>query len=514
MADTLTAERQRSARPRPLSPQAIAEVMTTGGDRRITLDPRTGLNQYMVAPRPSRAIAYSSSTANDISAPALAEIRRRLATLAPDLMMDGDGYAEALEALRGRLRTALALPTDTEIAFAASGTDLEYIGLSVAQRRDIRGIDTVLLGADEVGSGCALACVGAHYADRTPLGHAVARGDPIRADKAPVRLFTVSLRDKGSKPIPSEDILIEIAAIAQAAIDAGRHPLVHVVHGSKTGLILPSLAHIDALRRRFGQSISFVVDACQCRIAPAAIAAYLARGLTIFLTGSKFMGGPPFSGIALIPAAAARLSSGILPGLERIFLRAEWPDRWPGAASLPHGANLGLLLRLEAAIYELELFQRLTAADIRRTLDLFDAAVGMLTEQLGAPRLAPTTGDAAGLMPDRPLEMRTLVTLDLGQAARPIDFAGAGHIHRMLVQDLRRYACGTDNQAIAGQPIKLGQPVRCVTLADGTTGGTLRIGLSMPQMVAFAAMDGASLASRLDADMHAIATKMRIIGNL
>src|SRR6185295_16258916 len=81
----------------------------------------------------------------------------------------------------------------------------------------------------------------------------------------------------------------------------GRHALVHVVHGSKTGLILPSLADIDRLSESHGESIGFVVDACQARITSPAIADYLERGAIVFVTGSKFMGGPPFSGFALVP---------------------------------------------------------------------------------------------------------------------------------------------------------------------------------------------------------------------
>ncbi|MBK7284225.1 MAG: hypothetical protein IPI83_07485 [Sphingomonadales bacterium] len=66
---------------------AASELMTTGGDQRIVLNPETGLNQYMVAPRPSTMTAYSSSTANDISGPAFSEVTRRLAALAPDLQL-------------------------------------------------------------------------------------------------------------------------------------------------------------------------------------------------------------------------------------------------------------------------------------------------------------------------------------------------------------------------------------------------------------------------------------------
>ena len=88
---------------------------------------------------------------------------------------------------------------------------------------------------------------------------------------------------------------IKVRAEVRCAVAEGRHALLHVVHGSKTGLILPKLAEIDALRSEFGDAMSLVVDACQARIARTAVGEYLERGAVVLLTGSKFMGGPPFS---------------------------------------------------------------------------------------------------------------------------------------------------------------------------------------------------------------------------
>ena len=488
--------------------------METGGDGRIAVDPATSFNKYMVAPRPSDVLAYSSSTANDISPAAFAEIQRRLAQLAPDLVLSAQGYGAALEGLRERLRKALRLPASTRVVFAASGTDLEYVGLSVAHRADAAGIDNILLGADEIGSGCGQSAQGRFFADRTPIGLSVESGTPIGTPQADVRLINVPVRGPGGTAIPSEDLLLEIGAAVGAAIAAGRHPLIHVVHGSKTGLILPSFAHIDALRRRFGQQLSFVVDACQCRLGDAAIAAYLARGAAVFLTGSKFMGGPPFSGIALVPQAAAAASAGILPGFDRVFLRPEWPDDWIKVERLREGANLGLLLRLEASIYELELFQKLSAADVRRTLDLFDESIDILTRRLGASRVLPYATGEWQEARSHPLEMRTLVTIDLSQTDDPVDFDRAAVLHRMLFQPLGRAASSVAVRAIAERRIRLGQPVRCVPLPHGGFGGTLRLGLSMPQMVEFAAMDTLSLRTRLTDDMTAIAEKIDIIRDL
>src|SRR5688572_739196 len=81
-----------------------AGIMTSGGDQRIRLDPKTGLNRYFSAPLPSSILAYASSTANDISPEAFAHVEALLAAIGPEL--DGRGYAARLEALRRRLRSA------------------------------------------------------------------------------------------------------------------------------------------------------------------------------------------------------------------------------------------------------------------------------------------------------------------------------------------------------------------------------------------------------------------------
>ena len=70
--------------------------MTDGGDERILIDPVTGLNRYMTAPRPQNLIAYSSSTANFISAPAMAEVQRRMLELAPGFVLEPAAYARII----------------------------------------------------------------------------------------------------------------------------------------------------------------------------------------------------------------------------------------------------------------------------------------------------------------------------------------------------------------------------------------------------------------------------------
>lgn len=463
----------------------IAELLSTGGDARILLDPVRHTNRYYAAPYPQDALAYASSTANDISADAFAH----LGTLA-----DRD-YASALEALRARIRAAYALGDDVEIVFAPSGTDLEYVALACVADR-ARTIHNVLLGADEVGSGCVHSAHGRYFAGETALGLAVAAGAPVGGLADRVGLVDIPVRDTLGHAFTSAAIRDQIDAAIEAEPDA--HALVHVVHGSKTGLILPLLDDLDHLVARHGARMTLVVDACQARITASAIADYLVRDAIVFVTGSKFMGGPPFSGFALVPRAIAARAPALPASFGTIFRRAEWPTGWPGAAALPDSGNPGLRMRLEASVFELERFQRLGLDRVTRVILAFHAAVrSAMVERLGGRRVAPyppghrAEGDA------HPIEMRTLSTIDLSRRPGHPDFDAAVRLHRALVD----------------HGIRLGQPVKCVRLEDGRWGATLRLGLSMPQIVALDHLDDGALAAKLAGDMARIAGAIEELGD-
>ncbi|HEY0043685.1 MAG TPA: hypothetical protein VGB62_03960 [Allosphingosinicella sp.] len=474
--------------------RAATRLMTTGGDARIVLAAESGLNRYHSAPRPSAVLAYASSTANDISAAAFAHAQEVLEEMGEDL--SGADYARRLEAMRGRIRSAYAIPGDVEIVFAPSGTDLEYAALACVSGRAPNGTHNVLLGADEVGSGCIHSAHGRYFAESTALGLATKAGDPVPGlGETHVEMIDVPVRDDGGRARPSAEIAARMDEAVAAAESAGRHALIHVVHGSKTGLILPLMADIDRLAADHGAGVSFVVDACQARITSPAIADYLARGAIVFVTGSKFMGGPPFSGFALVPAAYRAAAEPLAAGLSTIFRRAEWPEGWPGAEALHDTANPGLLLRLEASIFELERFQRLTLEEVTRVILSFHQAVrSQIIERTPARRVAPYPPGEKETADNHPIEMRTLSTLDLS------GFGGA------TFEDAGRW-----HKALIAHGVRLGQPVKCVKLDNGQWGATLRIGLSMPLVVDRAALDDSALDASFAADMARVRAALEAV---
>jgi hypothetical protein len=471
-------------------------LMTRGGDARIILDPETGLNRYFSAPRPSEVLAYASSTANDISADALAHVEGRLRRIAPAGELPAPDYAAALEALRERIRRAYSVPDEIAIVFAPSGTDLEYVALACTGGKAAAGTHNILLGADEVGSGCIYSANGQYFAESTALGVVTKAGQPVPGlGETHVEMVDVPVRDASGYGRRSSEISDAIREAIGHAEAAGRHPLVHVVHGSKTGLILPTLDDVDRLRAE--HEASFVVDACQARITSGAVADYLDRGAIVFVTGSKFMGGPPFSGFALVPRGLAHGPQPLPEGFATLFRRAEWPAGWPGADRLPDSANLGLLLRLEASIFELERFQRLSPEEAERVILAFHAAVrAEIIERLGVRRVAPYPPGDKFEADTHPIEMRTLSTLDLSKL-------GGG---AWTFEDAQRW-----HKQLLAHCIRLGQPVKCVKLPDSRWGATLRIGLTMWQLVERADLDEEALARAFRCDMHQVATALRAV---
>jgi len=464
-------------------------VMTEGGDSRILIDPRTGLNRYYSAPRPSTALAYASSTANDISAPAFARAQALLAEIGEDA--PGDVYSDRLEGLRGRIRRAYGVADEVAIVFAPSGTDLEYVALACVAGRAPGGTHAILLGADEVGSGCIYSAHGLYFADETALGVATKTGASVPGlGGVHVDLVDIPVRDRMARVRPSSYIAERMRASIAGARAASRHGLVHIVHGSKTGLILPSLADVDRLVEAHGDHITLVVDACQARITEAAVNDYLARDAIVFVTGSKFMGGPPFSGFALVPPAVARLAPLLPAGFATLFRRGEWPAGWPGADALPDSANVGLLLRLDSSVFELERFQALDPADVARVVRAFHAAVrAEIVDKTDARRVAPYPPGETAEADSHPIEMRTLSTLDLAALRNGgATFEDAQGWHKSM--------------ALAG--IRIGQPVKCVRLPDGGWGATLRIGLAMWQIADKASLPDPALAAAFAHDMARI----------
>lgn len=508
-----------------------AVLMSAGGDDRITLDEQSGLNSYGCAPEPIRAISYSSSTASSISAAAYAHahaVHHQLRKAIASGENEDAAYVRFLRNARARIRQVYSLAASVDIAFGASGTDLEYLALALALQSGQK-VTNFVVEVDEVGSGCLYSQAGQYFAARTALGHEVKKGAHLSGfEPELISVETLKTRTEDG-PVRSDDDYAEmLLAAAGAVIAQGGRPLVHIIHRSKTGIVTPSLAAIDKLLAAHGNAVDLVVDACQGRISPDTIDSYLSRGASIFLTGSKFIGGPPFSAWALIPAQLSqRMRSGksAPAGLAHFFARGDMPTAWSDTdGALPALTNFGLLLRLEAGLFELE---RLLAMPMQR-VDAVIVAFGTAMRSLPASmpfRLIegaandPAAGDHAGdTRSCHPLDRKMLYVIELTQSrstsGQPLTIEEAREVYRGLYSDLSDQFVSASDRLSAAEICHLGQPVKCLKHENGNWAPTLRLSLSAPQIFEMIGLDCDRLVERFGADIERIATKIRLAINL
>lgn len=500
---------------------STAAVAIGGGDDRLAIDSETGLNIYGCGASPRPVISYSSSTASTISAAAFEQVRARHSQLraALNTAPAAGVYADSLEILRRRLKRLYGLADTIDTVFTPSGTDLELVALSLAMAGPERRVCNILLGEDEVGSGCIYSAAGHHFRARTALGKPCTPGEPIAGfDSDRIRLCKIEVREPGGQARRPAAIEADIIAAVEQALAGGERPMVHVIHRSKTGIVVPTWEQVEAMAARFGARIDIVIDACQGRISPDNLAGYLAMGASVMITGSKFIAGPPFSGMLFVPPPiSARAGAMQIPtGLGDYFNRAEWPGHWHAADPvLADGTSFGLLLRLEAAVYELQRLAALPHERVIAVVDAFGRAVRAFTDR--SPRFDLFIA-AEGLRPQtqiaHPFERDMLFTVHVkgeNPDGRPLDIDDARRLYHDLYADMSGHFDDPADRDAASEICHVGQPVKCLKAADGTLLATLRLSLSAPLISCLAGIDDDALGARFAADFERIERKVDLL---
>lgn len=358
----------------PSQDAATDELLVAGGDARLALDSASGVNKYGAAPRPDPELAdFGSSTASVISTQAYAAADAVRARLRGETA----AYAREMERLRGELRAlcGLAEAPEVDVIFAASGTDLHLLVRELVGDAPTAPLLCLGVEPEETGAGAPTALTGRHFSDRAALGDSLVQGAPIGpggGDYVAIRARAADGRLRDGHIIEAE-----LDALCLHAGQSGRRVLLTVADVSKTGLISPGLETVLALRRRFPRTLEVLIDACQFRLSPETLRAYLDHDLMVAVTGSKFVTGPSFSGALFVPPPTAKRLRGRLlrPALKPYSARADWPETWLAGRALNDVANDGLLLRWEAALAELRAFRALPEADIGKFTARFANAI-------------------------------------------------------------------------------------------------------------------------------------------
>ncbi|MCP3477221.1 hypothetical protein NLM33_44485 [Bradyrhizobium sp. CCGUVB1N3] len=450
----------------------LETLLAAGGDPRLALDPRDGLNAYACAPQPTPEIwNFASSTASSISQAAYERAALAREELVHKSLFDEVEVAfdARLEDMRDELRTHLQLSPRVDVVFSPSGTDAQLYSLFLA--RAVLGAPpvTVVVGSDQTGSGTAFTSRGRHFSSVTASGVSVRKDGPIAGLGG----------DSIALPLTDEaDADSAVLRAIETVVAQGAPVLLQIMDSSKFGWRAPSEACLDEIAKRWPGKVQIAVDACQMRLGRRRLRFYLDRGYMVLVTGSKFFGGPAFSGALLVPKgfvrALDRLNE-IAPGFLDYASRFDWPKGWNGLRSrFERRPNFGQWLRWEAALAEIASYYALPGAFRAKALGELRAGVDdmiALTPSLGAiASIAHRSG-----VDDEEFVHDTIFPVMLLRDGRPVSIADTNAVYRALARDLNDDGVGSAaDRQVAAQRYLVGQPVRLVR-PDGTQAAPLRL---------------------------------------
>ena len=483
----LTAAEQRPAALHDSqSADVLGRILSSGSDGRIAIDAATGRNGYGCRALPhANGLTFSSSTASTISPRAFTAVESAYGALFRDAAEHGFPavYEAAVEKLRRNLKALLELDIcDGDIVFSPSGTDSELHALHLARLWHARAgggaITSIVVAAEETGSGVPLAAAGCHFNPITSAGVAASKGQAL-AGMAGVGHVAIPVRDAdGVRDLASIDEDVS-RAVAKAVKDGGRAVL-HVMHHSKTGTRAPSAACIDALRAEHGMKIQFVLDACQFRLSRRKLRQYLDQNFLVLVTGSKFFAGPPLSGAVIVPEqfhSRVAAHSEIPPGLADYSSAYDWPDSLAGISEqLPRRENLGQYLRWVAAHSEMQAYFAVPELYRRLAFSEFARAVERAFESRETLMLLPEpawVSDETEM--DDEFSARTVFPFVVKRDGVPVSAGEVRAIYKALNDDVGEiiYCDGVAQRELAAAICHIGQPV--TMKMDSRETGALRI---------------------------------------
>lgn len=449
---------------------ATEQLLQQGGDARVVIDPASGFTRYGCTYRPDpELLAFGSSTASIISEAAFDAADALRERLVQALYAGTDPetiYGAELERIRReflRMSHLDELP-GLECIFSASGTDLHLLAsLWLCSAQQTPSV-IIMVDPAETGSGVSTALRGRHFGSCSIFGTPVQPDTALIATAMTPAIVNIALRDLSGNLRPLDEIDAEMAEATERAIRAGCRVLLIPIDVSKTGIMAPSPSAVMTLYQRYRDRLDVMVDACQFRLSNATLRCYLEQGYMVALTGSKFLSGPTFSAMLLLPrAAAARLAQHPAPAeLAAYSSRIDWPEGWVAARYLNRQHNFGLLLRLEAALEEFRRFCAVPETLAAAFIDRFSAAISRHTERWSEWQwLSPPPLRRAPLRNDDSWDSRQTIFPFLlfhpgdVQKKTPLSQEETARIYRQL----RLPQAG--GSPIATARCELGQPVPC-----------------------------------------------------
>ncbi|MDA9408687.1 hypothetical protein [Bradyrhizobium sp. CCBAU 45384] len=454
-------------------------LLVSGGDGRLALDPKQCVNAYGCGSSPEPEIwNFASSTASTISQGAYDRAALAREELVHKSLFDEVEIAfdRRCEDMRAELRGHFLLAPSVDVVFSPSGTDSQLHALFLAHAVLGAPPVTIVVGADQTGSGTVHTARGHHFSTVTASGVAVRKDAAISGLAGDT--IAVPLLDAASGFAMRPDADDAVIRAIEASLAQGRRVLLHIMDSSKLGWRAPSFACLNEIARRWPREVQIVVDACQARLGRRRLRLYLDRGYMVLITGSKFFGGPAFSGALLLPKGLSRALDRIdriAPDFFDYAGRCDWPMAWTALRSrFERRPNFGQWLRWEAALAEIGTYYAVPGAF--RTKAMAELAAGIdsmiaLSPSLRAVPQPVGTADAD----DEEFMQRSIFPFTLMRHNRPVSISDTSTVHRALARAMNDDIGGSAaDRQVAAQRCLVGQPVR-LQQPDGAPQAALRL---------------------------------------
>jgi hypothetical protein len=449
----------------------LDRMLSRGGDPRLRIDPASRLNEYGCRSFPCpNTLSFASSTATSISQRAYdrAELAREALMRSAIAIGIDAAFDGRVEAMRGDLKACLGLSrTEVDVVFSPSGTDAQLQALFLVRTLLGSAVTTVIVAADQTGSGTAHTARGCHFSAATANGSQVRKGEPIAGLAHSIESVALELLDEAGVAYSQAEMDSKILGTVERSIANGTKVLLQIMDSSKLGWRSPSDRCLDEISARWPDQVQVVVDACQMRLGRPRLKKYLDRGYMVLVTGSKFFTGPPFSGALLVPGGLSKTFDAvtdIASGLLEYTSRSDWPMNWPALRSrFPIRANFGQWLRWEAALEEIKAYHNVPDEFRLSILATFGKELEQIIASSPSLRLLPPQrrSDACGIN-DQELAQRTIFPFVIARDDRVLSLEGCRKIYRALARDAEDCVstnAGACDEEIAAKICLVGQPV-------------------------------------------------------
>ena len=350
-------------------------LLSLGGDDRSYINPQTLKNKYHTSTLPLFDYQRSSCTSSSISFETYLQLEQEHFEL---MAQFANNEIETDTIFRNQNYEILSyfvspnLKEQVSLLSTPSGTDVEFLcsWLGVLRHLELypeaSSVDvSVFINGDlEVGSGTKLAGGLKHFNTILPQGIPAEMGQSI-CENSPANIEVKSFftRDDKTNVYNSTASEEKLYQTVKEEVAQNKVVVFHYVHSSKTGVCIPSYDMANKIKRDFGDKVVMIVDAAQMRLRSDSVEQYLDQKMNIIVTGSKFIGGAPFSGALLVNEKDAHTfleAKTKLPvEFENYFDQHGINDLVKRETTQTAWSNWGLFMRWEVALHEMKQFDRI-----------------------------------------------------------------------------------------------------------------------------------------------------------